>query len=139
MPWRDQIKPYEELGQKIHELIRARVNHATKILNDSHNQELQIKDQEIAQLQGVCDDLQSKLNALKPLRDLIEDATSNASETQALEQQLHRALLAICENYDHTEHLRELAFLMHEAYNNAVIAAQEEGKQPQQTSDDAME
>ena len=71
VPWRDQIKPYEELGQKIHELIRARVNHATKTLNDSHNQELEIKDQEIAQLQGVCDDLQGKLNALKPLRDLI--------------------------------------------------------------------
>ena len=117
-PWREQIKRYEELAQKIHDLIRARVDHATKILNDAHNDELGEKDQTISQLESVQQDLQQQLKALKPLQSFVHTVTGESFSPQEIEQKLHRALLDICENFGATEKLRELVFLLHEAFND---------------------
>ncbi len=116
-PWREQIKHYEEVAQKIHELIRNRIDHATKTLNEAHNAELGSKDQVIQGMENVQQDLQRQLKELKPLQDFVYTVTRETLLPAEIEQKLHRALLDICENYSATEKLRELVFLLHETFN----------------------
>ena len=115
--WREQIKGYEELAQKIHDIMRARMDQATRTLNDAHNAELADKDKAYQQLDTVRNDLQKQVKQLKPLQDFARAITSGDYAPMEIEQRLHRALLDICENFAGTEKLRELVFLLHEAYN----------------------
>lgn len=123
LPWRDQMKQYEMLAKRIHDLIRARIDHATKTLNDVHNQELAAKDQNISELAGTRTQQTQQLKQLKPLQDFIGNVTEKAHTPQEMEQHLHRSLLALCENFPGTEKLREMVFLLHEAFNEIIATS----------------
>ena len=116
-PWRETIKHYVELATLITDLIKARVDHATRTLNETHNKELALKDSDIQTLNDENAGQQKQLNALQPLKTAIEFAIKTDGSQREIEQEFHKALLAICENFDNTENLRELVFLMHEAFH----------------------
>lgn len=116
-PWREQIKRYEELAQKVQELIQSRVEQATRVLKDAHSDELEDRAKTIQQLEATRNDLQQQIKQLKPLQDFVRTITDGAFAPTEIEQKLHRALLDICENFSGTEKLRELVFLQHEAFN----------------------
>jgi len=118
-PWREQIKNYIHLAEKITDLIKARVDNATKTLNESHNEEISTKDEAIAQLESEKQDSLEQLNNLKPLVSCLESAAQSDMQRNDLELQLHKALLSICENFSNSENLRELVYLLHEAYHES--------------------
>lgn len=120
VPWRDQIKGYEELAQKIHEFQRDQQDKSTRALNEIHKEELTAKDIEYQSLDSIRHNLEQQINQLKPLQEFVGIVTLDPSSPQDIEQKLHRALLAICENFPHTEKLRELVYLLHEAYNESL-------------------
>lgn len=116
-PWREQIKRYEELAQKIHDMIQARVEQATRVLKDAHNDELEDRAKTIQQLEATRTDLQQQVKQLKPLQDFVRAIVDSSFAPNEIEQKLHRSLLDICENFAGTEKLRELVFLLHEAFH----------------------
>lgn len=116
-PWREQIKRYEELAQRIHEMIQARVEQATRVLKDAHNDELEDRAKTIQQLETTRADLQQQVKQLKPLQDFVRAIVDSSFAPNEIEQKLHRSLLDICENFTGTEKLRELVFLLHEAFH----------------------
>lgn len=115
--WRDQIKRYEELAQSIHDIVRARGDHVSQTLQEAHNQTLAEKDQQIQLVSATCQDLQQQLAQLKPLQTFIRSVTEAGLPQNEMEQKLHRTLLDLCDNFDDTEKLRELVFLLHETYH----------------------
>lgn len=118
-PWREQIKNYVSLGEKITEIIKNRVDHATKTLNQSHNDELAAKDTTIEDLEQKKQLHEKQLSDLKPIQDFIAALVETDRSREELEQNLHKALLGICENVDNGENFRELIYLIHEAFNEA--------------------
>ena len=135
IPWRNEIKHYEEHAGTIHEQMRARVDHTKNLLNEVHTNELNDKDKTIAELTAARDHQKQQLQNLKPLQDFIASATSSGQTQQAMEQLLHRALLGLCENFPGSERLRELTFLMHESFNEVAFANQSENAQPPQMNE----
>lgn len=129
IPWRNEIKHYEEHAGMIYERMGARLDHTKKLLNDVHSSELDAKDKTIADLTAVRNDQKQQLQNLKPLQDFITSATTGAQTTQALEQLLHRGLLNLCDNFSGSEKMRELVFLMHESFNEVAFANQSEAGQ----------
>lgn len=121
--WRDQIKHYDVLAKKLHEIIRARIDQTTRTLNDAHSQELAAKDQSISELNGARTQQTQQLKQLKPLQDFIGNVTENPQSPQEMEQHLHRSLLSLCENFPNTEKLREMVFLLHEAFNEIIATS----------------
>jgi len=140
-PWREQIKNYIHLAEKITDLIKARVDNATKTLNESHNEEISTKDEAIARLESEKQDSLEQLNNLKPLVVCLESAAQSDIQRNDLELQLHKALLGICENFNNSENLRELVYLLHEAYHesSATPAGQASPSTNEQTSGFAQE
>ena len=116
-PWREQIKNYVHLAEKITDLIKARVDHATKLLNESHNDELTTKDETIQALETEKQQHLQQLNNLKPFISCLETAATSELHRSELELQLHKALLGVCENFPNSENLRELVYLIHEAFH----------------------
>lgn len=119
-PWREQIKNYIHLAEKITDLIKARVDHATKMLTDSHNEELASKDEVIQALETAKQQQLEQLNNLKPFIGCLETAATSELQRNELELQLHKALLGVCENFPNSENLRELVYLIHEAFHEAT-------------------
>lgn len=116
-PWREQIKSYIQLAEKITDLIKARVDHATKLLSNAHNEELTSKDEVIQALEAEKQQQQEQLNNLKPFINCLETAANSELNRNELELQLHKALLGVCENFPNSENLRELVYLVHEAFH----------------------
>ena len=119
--WRVQIKPYIELATLITDLIKARVDNATLTLNQSHNQEIGEKQSEIDKLQLAVESLAKQVAALSPLENLFLQPNDQTPSKIELEQQLHKALLSLCENYANSENIREIIFLIHESFNAAQL------------------
>ncbi|RLT93501.1 hypothetical protein [Ketobacter sp.] len=115
-PWSEKIRNYIGLAEKVLELSKARVDHATKTLNDTHNEELAAKDESITALETEKRILQEQLDNLKPLVTCLQSAAETEQPRNDLELKLHKALLGICENFPNSEQLRELVYLLHEAY-----------------------
>ena len=118
-PWREKIKNYINLAEKVLELSKARVDHATKTLTDTHNEELAAKDETITGLESKTQSLQEQLNNLKPLVSCLESTSTEGLSRNDLELSLHKALLGICENFPNSEALRELVYLLHEAFHES--------------------
>ncbi|RLT99858.1 MAG: hypothetical protein D9N11_14115, partial [Ketobacter sp.] len=131
-PWREKIKNYVNLAEKVLELSKARVDHAAKTLTDTHNEELAAKDQSLAALEEEKQDLQKQVDNLKPLVSCLDSAADDDLSRNELELKLHKALLGICENFPNSEALRELVYLIHEAFH-------ESGPGTKQVSEDAEE
>ena len=131
--WRDQIKAYEELAHALHEIIRSRVEYGNRILKDAHVDELAAKDHTIGDLQTTRNTLQEQVNQLKPLQSFVRTLTEGNLTPHEIEQKLHRALLDICDNFKGTEKLRELVFLLHEAFHEVHSA---DSAMPSQASSD---
>lgn len=123
-PWREQIKNYVHLAEKITDLIKSRVDNATRTLNESHNEEITNKDEIIGALESEKAEFQQQLNNLKPLVVCLENAASSELPRNELEQQLHKALLGICENFPNSEKLRELVYLLHESFHETGSMSQ---------------
>ena len=104
-PWREKIKNYVNLAEKVLELSKARVDHATKTLTDTHNEELAAKDQSLAALEEEKQDLQKQVDNLKPLVSCLDSAADDDLSRNELELKLHKALLGICENFPNSEAL----------------------------------
>ena len=132
-PWREKIKNYIHLAEKVLELSKARVDHATKTLNDTHNEELAAKDESIATLEEEKKDLQKQINDLKPLVTCLDSAADDDLSRNELELKLHKALLGICENFPNSEALRELVYLIHEAFHETVTSP---GSEKMEDNDD---
>lgn len=122
LPWREQIKRYEPFSGKINDLMRNRIDQTTRSLNDVHAQELSARDQTLSELTQQRNDQAAQLKKLKPLQDFIQSATTLELSPPELEQLLHRTLLSLCENFTGSEKLRELTYLLHEAFNETVAA-----------------
>jgi uncharacterized protein YoxC len=115
--WREQIKRYVTLAEQITEIIKARIDNATKTLNELHNEELNTKNANIADLETQNKTASDQLDLLKPLVTCMESASSGDVSRPDLELQLHKALLSLCENFDDSEDFRELVYLIHEAFH----------------------
>lgn len=117
-PWREQIKRYEELANTIQEIIRNRVDYAAGILKAAHNEELDARNTAYTELESRFKNAQAQLKNLKPLQDFVTNTTGTDLAPTEIEQKLHRALLDLCENFANSEKLRELIFLLHEAFHD---------------------
>lgn len=122
-PWREKIKNYVLLSEKVTDIIKQRIDHATKTLNESHNKEIAEKDENITALEELKQEHQKRLADLKPLQEFIDISGQDDISRNELEQSLHKALLSICENFSNTESFRELVFLIHEAYNEGQTSS----------------
>lgn len=119
--WDKQISPYLDLANQITSLIKDRVNNATKTLNESHNVEMKAKQNEVDTLAQEAESLFKQVEALSPLENLFLKSEDHGGNKIELEQKLHKALLALCENYSNSEEIREVIFLIHESYHAAEM------------------
>ncbi len=125
IPWRQQIEHYLVLAQTVIDMMQARVVQATRTLTEVHQEELAGKAEIIANLEHETTAQQQQLANLKPLRDCLAEATNPNLSREDLEFQLHKALLGLCENFADSENLRELVYLIHEAFYAANQATTE--------------
>lgn len=124
--WREKIEKYVALAEHTTTIIKQRVDHATKTLNSSHNQELAEKDAKIAELEQLQQHLELQIKELEPLKSFIATSSEEGLSRNELEQSLHKALLSICENFADSGNFRELVFLIHESYNEVQSSKSED-------------
>ncbi len=125
LPWRDHIKGYMDLVSEINRFNNERIENSARILNEVHQEELDIKNSTIEALNAEKLKLSQQVEDLKPLQNFIKLSTdSNNSSRIELEQAMHKALLSLCENFPNSEDLRELVFLIHESFNESETVKQ---------------
>lgn len=114
-PWKTAIAPYVELAQTIHEHIQG-IPESVKaqLIPKIDNLENQL-----AEAKSLYEQTKNHLDNYKQLEGVYKEAGKDDVDKQQLEIQLHHALLALTENIENVESLREVIYLMHEGYLNA--------------------
>ena len=126
-PWREKIKHYNTFATAFSESIEQRVETGRQLLEAVHAEEIKAKNTIIESQETQKQQLQEQLANLNPLVSLIEECVDNPDSLEDMEQKLYKALLALCENFENSEKLREVVFLLHEAFRekgNATVAAE---------------
>ncbi|RLP52780.1 MAG: hypothetical protein D6160_19165 [Ketobacter sp.] len=120
-PWREKIKSYNTFAIQLSEGIEARLDAARTLLSEVHAEEINTKNAIIETLSKQKHALDEQLASLKPLSEMIGEITDESDSRHDLELKLYKALLALCENVEHSEKLREVVFLLHESFHTSQL------------------
>lgn len=133
-PWKSAIAPYIELATQLTEHIQQ-VPEAVKaeLIPKIDNLEKQVND-----FKSKYEQTKNQLENYLQLENVYKDATEDDVNKQQLEVQLHHALLALAENLENAEALREVIYLMHEGYLEASQGSkpEEQAAESAEASDD---
>ena len=100
---------------------KARLDAARTLLSEVHAEEINTKNAIIETLSKQKHALDEQLASLKPLSEMIGEITDESDSRHDLELKLYKALLALCENVEHSEKLREVVFLLHESFHTSQL------------------
>jgi len=111
-PWRTIIQPYTELARLYYDHIQS-IPDKVKVKFKGQMADM---DKEHQRLEVNIKQLSSDLKQLSPIQDFFKQEFDDTASKQDIELSLHNALVSLCDTVDHAEGLREVVYLIHEAY-----------------------
>ena len=111
-PWRTIIQPYNELAAVYFNHIKSIPEKVTVKFKG----QMADMDKEQRRLEEESKGLQEELRKLGPINDFFKQEFDENVSKNEVELSLHNALVALCDTVDHAEGLREVVYLLHEAY-----------------------
>ncbi len=111
-PWRTIIQPYTELAKLYYDHIES-IPDKVKVKFKGQMADM---DKEQQRLEDNVKQLSGDLKQLAPIQDFFKQEFDDTASKNDIELGLHNALVALCDTVDHAEGLREVVYLIHEAY-----------------------
>ena len=120
-PWRTIIQPYTELAKLYYDHIES-IPDKVKVKFKGQMADM---DKEHQRLEDNIKQLSGDLKQLAPIQDFFKQEFDETASKNDIELGLHNALVALCDTVDHAEGLREVVYLIHEAYYDHSNATSE--------------
>ncbi|OUR87970.1 hypothetical protein A9Q81_25015 [Gammaproteobacteria bacterium 42_54_T18] len=111
-PWRTIIQPYTELAKLYYDHIQS-IPDKVKVKFKGQMADM---DKEHQRLEGNIKQLSGDLKQLSPIQDFFNQGFDDTASKNDIELSLHNSLVALCDTVEHAEGLREVVYLIHEAY-----------------------
>jgi len=111
-PWRTIIQPYNELAA----IYFKHIESIPEKVTIKFKGQMADMDKEQRRLEEESKELKSELAKLAPISDFFKQEFDEDVSKNEVELSLHNALVALCDTVDHAEGLREVVYLLHEAY-----------------------
>ncbi len=111
-PWRTIIQPYTELATLYYNHIQS-IPDKVKVKFKGQMADM---DKEHLRLEDNIKQLSGDLKQLAPIQDFFKQEFDDTASKNDIELSLHNALVSLCDTVDHAEGLREVVYLIHEAY-----------------------
>ena len=111
-PWRTIIQPYTELAKLYFDHIQS-IPDKVKVKFKGQMADM---DKEQQRLEDNIKQLSGDLKQLAPIQDFFKQEFDDTASKNEIELSLHNALVSLCDTVDHAEGLREVVYLIHEAY-----------------------
>ncbi|MBV1922108.1 MAG: hypothetical protein KUG73_15625 [Pseudomonadales bacterium] len=135
-PWRTIIQPYTELAKLYYDHIES-IPDKVKVKFKGQMADM---DKEHQRLEDNIKQLSGDLKQLAPIQDFFRQEFDETASKSELELGLHNALVSLCDTVDHAEGLREVVYLIHEAYYDHSNSTSESTTiQPTQTPPPSVE
>ncbi len=111
-PWRTIIQPYTELAKLYYDHIQS-IPDKVKVKFKGQMADM---DKEHQRLEDNIKQLSSDLKQLAPIQEFFKQEFDDTASKNDIELSLHNSLVALCDTVEHAEGLREVVYLIHEAY-----------------------